>query len=614
MRRLFSLIFATLLTTLAAMADDITIAVDAASVVEAGMQYRVRFTVNSQDVANFQAPDFKGFEVIYGPSTSRQSSFQVINGRSTQSSSITFTYILVSSMPGTYTWTPATVQYGGKTVKSRAVSVKVVKEGTGQGTPSNGGRQQQSAPSAPTATSGSGGGISAKDLFITATASRTNVYEQEAILVTYKIYTLVNLIQLDGKLPTLDGFQIQEIPLPQTKEFTTENYNGRTYRSVVWSQYVLFPQKTGKLTIPSITYEGVVAQPNRNLDPIDAFFNGAGGMVELKKKITTPALTINVKPLPEKPADFSGAVGTFSIGSSINADKVLTNDALTLKVTVKGTGNMKLIATPTVQFPADFETYDAKVDDNFSLSRNGLTGSKSFEFLAVPRHAGTYTIPPVRFTYFDTDARAYRTLTTEAYTVEVAKGAGNATNAISDFTKQDVKELNKDIRYIKLGDVPTRTANASSLTTLPYTLAYIVPLLLFIAAIVAGRRWQSSDADAGSVRMRRANKVAHRRLRQAAALLKQKQQNAFYDEVLKALYGYATNKLNIPQEHLNKDNVETEFGSRGVQPDIIAQFIQTLNDCEFARYAPGNPEATMESIYEKAVSVISQIEDTIKKA
>ncbi len=596
--------------------DDITLTVQAPTTVEAGDQFRIRFTVNSQNVSNFNAPDFKGFEVIYGPSTSRQSSFQIINGQTSQSSSITYTYVLIGSKPGTYTINPATIQSGSTVVKSKPLTVKVLKPGTGggqqqqQSSSSSGGSHSNQQPTAPSSS------ISSRDLFMTATASRTNVYEQEAILVTYKLYTLVNITSLDGKLPTLDGFQIQEIDLPRNKEFGLETYNGRNYHSVVWSQYVLFPQKTGKLTIPSVTYEGTVVQPNRTIDPIDAFFNGASGMIELKKKITTPTLTINVQPLPAKPAGFTGAVGTFSISSSLTPQQVKTNDAVTMKITINGTGNMKLIGTPEVGFPKDFETYDPKVTDNFSKSSSGLTGTKTFEYLAVPRHAGTYTIPATQFTFFDTQTHTYKTIETQAYTLNVEKGSVDASSEISDFTsnQQDVRTLGSDIRYIKTRDVtPSKDNDHDRLTSWRYLLAYLIPLLLFLAIAFIGRKQIQDNANLAVMRGKKANKVARRRLKLAARLMQEHKQNDFYDEVLKALYGYTADKLNIPQEHLNKDNVQQELLQKGVSADIIDQYLGVLNDCEFARYAPGDPNANMEGIYDKAISLISKIEDNIKK-
>lgn len=288
MKRFLIFIIGITATVSSIMAEDVTFTASAPSVVEVGDKFRVQFTVNTQNAQNFNAPDFKGFEVVYGPSPSTSSFTQIINGRASHQSSVTYTFVLLCDNAGTYTIESASIQVEGKTVKSKPIKVKVLPLGQNgaaqQGNSNGSSRGRQSSRPVTTGTD-----ISTKDLFMTATASRTTVFEQEAILLTYKIYTLVNLTQLDGKLPTLDGFQIQEIQLPRNKEFQLETYNGRNYHTVVWSQYVLFPQKSGELVIPSITYEGVVVQPRRNIDPIDAFFNGVSGMMELKKKITTPS-------------------------------------------------------------------------------------------------------------------------------------------------------------------------------------------------------------------------------------------------------------------------------------------------------------------------------------
>lgn len=620
MKRLY-IILCTIFLTLSAFADDVRMTLSAPSTVEVGDKFRVQFTVNTQSVSNFSAPDFKGFDVIYGPSTSTQSSFQIINGRTSQSSSITYSFVLMAKTAGTFSVGPATIQSEGTAVKSNVAKIKVLPAGQGGGSSaqqqqqqaygSGYGRQQQ--PQHSSQSSSSGGNISAKDLFMTATASRTNVYEQEAILVTYKIYTLVNLTQLDGKLPTLDGFQIQEVPLPRNKEFDLEQYNGRNYRSVVWSQYVLFPQKSGNLTIPSITYEGVVVQQNRNIDPIDAFFNGTGGVIEVKKKITTPALTIHVSPLPTKPAGFSGAVGQFTLSSSISGNEVSTNDALTIKVNVKGTGNMKLINTPEVEWPKDFETYDAKVSDNFSLTRSGLSGSKSFEYLAVPRHPGKFTVPATKFIYFDTASRSYKTLTTEPYTINVKKGkGGNASSVNYSNSQQDVSELAQDIRFIKLKDGRLVKQGDSFFGSWKYILSYIIPLLLFGIAIVLGHKQLKENANIAKSRGKKANKKATKRLKVASNLLAAQKQNEFYDEVMRALWGYIADKLNMPQESLSKDNILSELTAKQVPQALTEQFIKTLDDCEFARYAPGaDATATMENVYQSAIDVISKIEDSL---
>lgn len=600
---------------------DVTFKVSAPSTVEAGGKFRVQFTVNTQNVSNFSAPDFKGFEVIYGPATSSQSSFQMINGRTSQSSSIIYTYVLLSESPGTFTIGSASVQVDGKAVKSKPVQVRVLPSGQSPSAGSSGGNSTNgSASGNGSSNNGSDGrnassaqNISAKDLFMTATASRTNVHEQEAILLTYKIYTLLDLTQLDGKLPTLDGFQIQEIPLPRTKEFGIEQYNGRNYRTVVWSEYLLFPQKSGNLTIPAITYEGVVVTRNRNIDPIEAFFNGTGGLMEVKRKITTPALTIHVSPLPNQPAGFSGAVGKFSVSSTISKQEVDANDAVTLKISVKGNGNMKLISTPEVAFPKDFETYDAKVNDRFDLTRTGLAGTKEFEYLFVPRHAGTYEIPAAQFIYFDTDSRSYKTLTTEAYTLKVNKGKGGTGQSVSNYSgqQQDVQQLNQDVRFIKKGEVVLHQPGDTFFGTWKYWMAYLLPLLLFMLILIMGRKQMKASANVALSRGKKANKVALRRMKTAKKLLDSHDIGQFYDEVLRALWGYVGDKFNMSQESLNKENIEQSLSSRHVPDENIQQFMKVLNDCEFARYAPGDVNENMENVYNSAIDAISKMEDNL---
>ena len=616
MKRLIH-IFILVAFSLSTFADEVSLRVSAPSTVEVGGKFRVQFTVNTQNVSHFSAPDFKGFEVIYGPATSSQSSFQMINGRTSQSSSIIYTYVLMAESVGNFTIGSASVQVDGKTVKSKPTQVRVLSGGAGGASGGNygggnsnaGGGRASSAPEA----SSSSTNISAKDLFMTATASRTTVHEQEAILLTYKIYTLVDLRELDGKLPTLDGFQIQEIPLPRTKEFSIEQYNGRNYRSVIWSQYLLFPQKSGKLTIPAITYEGVVITRNRNLDPIEAFFNGQSGYTEVKRKITTPTLTINVSPLPNKPEGFSGAVGKFSISSSMSTKEVDANEAVTLKISVQGSGNMKLISTPEVQFPKDFETYDAKVNDNFQLTRSGLSGTKDFEYLFVPRHAGTYEIPASEFIYFDTESRSYKTLKTEAYTLKVNKGKGGAGQSVSNYSgqQQDVQQLNQDIRFIKKGDVDLHQPGDTFFGTWKCWAAYLLPLLLFIIVMVLGRKQMKAHANVALSRGRKANKVALRRMKTAKKLLDNHDTGKFYDEVLRALWGYVGDKFNMSQESLNKENIEQSLTSRNVPDEQIQQFMKVLNDCEFARYAPGDVNENMGNVYNSAIDAISKMEDNL---
>ena len=595
-----------IVTVVGAWADDnITFTANAPEVVVSGDQFRLSFTVNTQKVRDFRAPNIKDFEVLMGPSRSVQSSTHIDNGKVTSVNSITFTYILMADKEGTYKIPGATIVADGNNYTSNSVSIKVLPpdQSAGSSSSSDASRNQPGS-----------GKITDKELFITTTASKTNVYEQEAILLTYKVYTQVNLTGLHGDTPDLKGFHTQEVELPQQKTFTLEHYNGRNYNTTIWQQFVLFPQQSGKLEIPSLSFEGTVSQRIASADPFDAFFNG-GNYVDIKKNLVTPKLTINVKELPAgKPTNFSGGVGEFTLSSSISTQELKTNDAVTIKLVISGTGNMKLINTPEVGFPQDFEIYDPKVDNKFNLTRNGLAGNKVIEYLAIPRHAGTYTIPPIEFSYFDLKSQSYKILKTDAYTLNVAKGEGNSDQVVANFTsKEDLKVLGQDIRYIKTGDTRLTQKDDYLFGSTSYWLWYIIPLVLFIAFMVIYRKQAMENANVAKVRTKKANKVATKRMKNAGKLLAEKKSEAFYDEVLKALWGYISDKLSMPVSQLSKDNIEEELQKHQVDDELIKAFIDTLNDCEFARYAPGNQDEKMDKIYSSAIDVISKMENSIKR-
>ena len=601
------LFFILISTVIGAWADGITFTANAPEVVVSGDQFRLSYTINSQKVRDFRAPNIQGFEVLMGPSRSTQSSTQIINGNVTSTSTITFTYILMADKEGTYKIPGATIVADGDNYTSNSVEIKVLppdqSAGSSNGSSSNSSRNQANS-----------GKITDKELFITATASKTNVYEQEAILLTFKVYTQVNLTQLHGDTPDLKGFHTQEVELPQQKTFSLEHYNGRNYNTTIWQQFVLFPQRSGKLEIPSVTFEGTVSQRVASADPFDAFFNG-GNYVNINKKLVTPKLTIDVKELPAgKPANFSGGVGEFTISSSISTQELKTNDAVTIKLVISGTGNMKLINTPEIGFPQDFEIYDPKVDNKFNLTRNGLAGSKVIEYLAIPRHAGTYTIPPIEFSYFDLKSQSYKTLKTDAYTLNVAKGEGNSDQVVANFTsKEDLKVLGQDIRYIKTGETNLTPKDNYFFGSMSYYMWYLIPLALFIAFMMVYRKQAMENANVAKVRTKKANKVAIKRMKNAGKLLADKNSAAFYDEVLKALWGYISDKLSMPISQLSKDNIEEELQKHQVVDELIQEFINNLNECEFARYAPGNQDEKMDKIYSSAIDVISKMENSIKR-
>lgn len=605
MRKIVCLWIALLALTVQAYADDkVTFTASAPDAVAVGDQFRLSYTVNTQKVKNFRAPSIKGFDVLMGPS--RSYSMQSINGNTTET--LTFTYILLAQKEGEYTIPGATITANGDQMLSNSVKIKVL--------PADKANSSQSGNAQSTSRSSSSGtSISNNDLFITATASKTTAYEQEAILLTYKIYTVVDLRGFDNvKLPDFKGFHSQEVELPNDRRWGLEHYKGRNYHSTIYRQFVLFPQQSGKLTIDAARFDASIEKMDAIDDPFEAFFNGGAGSIQIKKTLMTPKLTIDVKPLPAgKPADFSGGVGEFNISSSINSTKVKTNDAITVKVVISGTGNLKLVGEPEVKFPEDFEVYDPKVDSKFRLTNAGLSGNKVIEYLAIPRNAGTYKIPAIKFSYFDIKSRSYKTLTTEEYTVQVEKGAGNASQTIANFTnKEDLKVLNEDIRFIKQNDVKLPPKGKYFFGSMGYWLFYIVPGLIFIACFLIYRKQIAANANVAKVRTKKANKVAVKRMKQAGKLLAANEKDAFYDEVLKALWGYISDKLSIPVSQLSKDNIEEELRKYGVAEDLIKEFLNALNSCEFARFAPGDANQAMDKVYSDSLEVISKMENSIK--
>lgn len=589
--------------------EEVTLRASAPEVVVNGDQFRLTYTVNSQDVKDFLAPQAKGFDVLMGPSRSQQSSTQIINGKVSSSRSITYTYILMAVSEGTFNIPSASIEVDGEKIFSNPLTIKVLpkdKEDANSNQDNSGisSRNQKSS-----------GRITDNDLFVLATASKTKVHEQEAILVTYKAYTTVDLRQLLGKMPDQQGFYVQEVELPTQKTFKLEHYKGRNYNTVVYRQYVLFPQKAGRLEIPAVTFDAVVAQRVAvSDDPFEAFFNG-GGYVEVNKKIVAPKVVINVEPLPSKPEGYSGGVGTFTMKSDISTTELKANEAVTIKLTISGTGNMKLVSAPEVKFPHDFEIYDPKIDDNYQLTADGLSGTKTIEYLAIPRHAGNFTIPPIEFKYFDIKSESYKTLKTDAYTLKVNKGDGSSANqqVIADFTnKESVKVLGTDILFIKTGDSALMQKGKYFFGTTAYYLWYIIPFVLFIVFVVIYRKQAVENANVARVKTKKANKVATKRMKLAGKLLSENKVNEFYDEVLKALWGYISDKLNIPVSKLSRDNIEAELAGHGVSEELIKEFIGVLSECEFARYAPGNQNEAMDKVYSASVDVISKMENSIK--
>ena len=610
MKKLIIILIALIAYSTQALADKVSFTASAPDAVVVGDQFRLSYTVTTQKIKDFQAPSIKGFDVLMGPSRSQQSNTQIVNGNVTSTSSITFTYILMANTAGEYTISGASIVADGNQMVSNSVKIKVLPQDQ-----SNNGGQNSSSNNNSTIHSSSGTTVSNQDLFITASASKTNVFEQEAFVLTYKIYTRESNLQLNNaKLPDFKGFHSQEIEMTTNAKWTPEHYQGRNYYTTVYRQFVLFPQQSGKLYIDPAQFQMTVGKPVQSADPFDAFFNGGSSVMEIKKNIATPKIAINVNPLPAgKPSDFFGGVGEFTISSSINSKELKTNDAITIKLVISGTGNLKLISNPEIKFPDDFEVYDPKVDNQVRLTREGLTGNKVIEYLAIPRHAGTYKIPGVSFSYFDIRSKSYKTLKTEEYVVNIEKGAGNADQVIANFTnKEDLKVLGEDIRYIKQNEVTLQPKGSFFYGSMTYWLFYIIPALAFIIFFIIYRKQAAENANVAKVRTKKANKVATKRMKLAGKLLSENKKDAFYDEVLKALWGYISDKLNIPVSRLSKDNIEEKLRNHGVNEKLIKGFLNALNDCEFARFAPGDENQAMDKVYSSSIEVISKMENSIK--
>ena len=435
----------------------------------------------------------------------------------------------------------------------------------------------------------------------------------EHVVATIKVYTRLNIAGFgDSKFPSFNGFLSQEIPTSGQISLQRENVNGTIYNAGVIRKLILFPQHTGNITIDPFELECIIRQrrSSGNRGFFDDFFDNHQDIRVPRK---SKPLTIRVKDFPSnKPSSFDGAVGKFKLSATIDKDSVQANDAVTLKVKVSGNGNLKLINPPEFDFPADFEVYDPKTNQNLKNTAKGTSGSTTFEYLIIPRHAGNYEIPPVDFSYFDPKAKIYRTRSTPKFDIKVGKGSGDASaTVISSFSKEDVKFIGKDIRFIKTNVFTPRIKGEVFFGTMNFYLGYIIPFVLFILAFVFNRKRIKENADVARVKNKRANRVAMKRLKAASASLKAKQKEQFYDEILKALWGYTSDKLNLPLSDLNKENITEILQGKAVEQELTDEFLSILDTCEFARYAPSSGSSEMDELYAKTMETITKLEKSI---
>jgi hypothetical protein len=516
---------------------------------------------------------------------------------------VSYTYILIANKEGTYTIGPASIKVDGSAYTSNSLTIKVIAE---ENVP-----KSQSGRVGPSARSGSGT-VSANDAFIRAIVSKNSIYEQEGFTVTFRLYTTLNITDL-GKIqfPEFEGFMVEEIDLPANQQMQIEKFNGRNYYTADLRKTLLFPQRSGKMTIPSGRIEMVFSVPSGRR--VESFFGSQEVMVDVKKNLVTNPLTINVTPLPaNKPASYANAVGTFTLNPSISSVNTKANEAITLTLEISGTGNMKLIRNPEVVFPDNFETYDPTVDNALNVSTNGLTGIRKISYMAIPRYEGNYTIPPVEFSYFDLNSKSYKTLKTPEYKLQIAKGDPGSASAVSNFVnRQDVK-VEQDIRFLKTGE-PTYTSRTDFFAgSLAFWLCYLIPLLLLIIFYLIYRKQARENANVALMRTRKANKIALKRLKTAERYLKEHDKEKFYDELLRALWGYFSDKLSIPLARLTKQNIEAELSRYGISESLIARFLHILDTGEFARYAPAESETEMDRIYQDTLEAIGEMESKLK--
>ncbi|WP_413777180.1 BatD family protein [Anaerorudis cellulosivorans] len=580
----------------------VTFRAAAPATVVKGEQFRLTYTLNKEGKDLRLPSDMDGFDVLFGPSVSRSYSQRTVNGKTTSESSVSYTYILVAQKEGTFTIGPATINVDGSTYRSNAVQIKVISPDQ---IPKSQAQQEsgKSGSSSPT--------IKSTDAFIRAIVSKNTMYEQEGFTVTFRLYTTLNVVDF-GKIefPEFEGFMVEEIELPMNQQLKIEQYNGKSYYTADLRKTLLFPQRSGKITIPSGRIEMVFSVPSGKR--ISTFFGSQEVAVDVKKTLVTNPVSVNVTPLPpDKPDSFTGAVGSFTFRSKINPQEVKANEPVTFTLEISGTGNLKLIQNPHVEFPSNFEVYDPTVKNELQITTNGLTGTRKIEYIAIPRYEGSYVIPPVEFSYFDLKSRSYKTLKSPQYTVQVAKGDPVSATSNSYVNQQEVK-VEDDIRFLKTGKPSFHSRNDYFVGSLAYWLWYIVPLVLFIAFYVVNRKQAKQNANIAFVRNKRANKTAIKRLKVAESYLKQHKQEEFYSEVLRALWGYFSDKLSIPLANLSKDNIEKELTDYDIDKKLIDTFMRILNTCEFARYAPVKSDMAMDNLYNETLEVIGEMENQLK--
>ncbi len=614
-----------LLMPLALWAQAPNIAVISQSQVSVGEQFKVSFESNA-DGRNFTAPRFDGFTLVGGPFNSTSSSVQIVNGSMNRTVKNTYSYVLRAEREGEFTIGPASMVVDGETIQSQPFKVTVVAGNASTGSATQG-AQQGGGQSQQTQQNTSDPQVSGRDLFLKVIPSKRAAYVGEPVVLTYKLYTRVPVSQLSvSKMPSYGGFWMKEAnengnngQLRQSSEVI----NGIEYTTAEVQKVVLIPQKAGKLTIEPMAIEcmaQIITQRNtqRSNDPFDVFFNDpffSRSYTNVQKKIETPILTFEAKSLPEngKPASFGGAVGNYNFSATMDTDEVDANEAITLTVTVSGSGNVELVNPPAPVFPPDFEVYDPKITSSVEAGTQGMSGTKKAEYLIIPRRAGDFNIPPIEFSYFNPTKGQYVTQSSSPMSIKVNKGTGGEYNegGVYANNQESIKYLGSDIRHIKTGESQLRPMNSYFFGSALYFIILAALLLIFLVVLAVVKKRRQFKQDVVLVRNRQATKVAKGRLKNAYNYLKAQDQNRFYEEMSQALWGYISDKLGIERSVLSMDSAKEAMVGKGIDETLADEFVDTLNTCEYARFAPGDATSKMEGLYEKGLDMIMKVEKAI---
>ena len=600
--------------------DDPRLAVSAKKQVMVGERFQVVFEANGEG-RNFQAPTFEGFNVVGGPFTSTSSSIQMINGSVTRSTTNSYTYALQASREGTFRIGAASVTIDGKKVSSEPYEIKVVPDdgshaSSGGGALSSQGQAQQGT---------SDPQVSGKDLFLRCIPSKKSVCVGDQIVLTYKLYTKVPVSSVSvSKMPSYAGFWTKDISDNSGKlKQSSEYVNGIEYTTAEIQKVIIVPQRSGTLTIDPMSMECIAQirterSNRRSMDPFEAFFNDpffSSNITNVQKELSSQSLSIDVKALPEngKPDSFAGAVGNFKFNSSIDKEELSTNEAVTITMTVSGTGNIELLQMPEPVFPPDFEVYDPKITTSTDASSQGMTGTKKAEYLAIPRRAGNFNIQPVEFTFYNPGTQTYQTLLSEPYELSVRKGKDSEGDGggVYASNQEDIKYLGSDVRHIMNDGAKLKPKHSSFFASSVYFAILLGLLVVFIALLFILKKRAELAKDTAANRNRKADKVARGRLKNAYQHLKAKDQEKFYVEMSQALWGYIADKLGIERSKLSMDTVSETMKEKNVPDELTQQFVDTLNYCEFARFAPGSAEEKMDDLYQRGIDVISKAEKVI---